>query len=158
MWFSNLTVLWNHMEGLLTQIPGLTPSVLHLLGLSRWHSGKVSTRQCRRCRRMGLIPGLGRSPSVGSGNSLQYSCLGNPMDRGAWWATVHGFTKSRTWPNAWAHTHRSGAGLENLIPDKFPGHTDVSISLRDCTLRATVLESRTVAPHLVFPLGFHEKL
>ena len=45
---------------------------------------------------MGLIPGLGRSAEVGSGNPLQYSCLGNPMDRGAWRATVHGVTKSRT--------------------------------------------------------------
>ena len=38
----------------------------------------------------GLIPGLGRSPEEGNGNPLQYSCLENPMDRGAWWATVHG--------------------------------------------------------------------
>ena len=38
----------------------------------------------------GLIPGLGRSPGEGNGNPLQYSCLENPMDRGAWWATVHG--------------------------------------------------------------------
>ena len=45
---------------------------------------------------MGLIPGLGRSPGVGNGNPLQYSCLENSMDRGAWWATVHGVTKSRT--------------------------------------------------------------
>ena len=41
----------------------------------------------------GLIPGLGRSPGEGNGNPLQYSCLGNPMDRGAWWATVPGVTK-----------------------------------------------------------------
>ena len=39
---------------------------------------------------MGLIPGLGRSPRGGNGNPLQYSCLENPMDRGTWWATVHG--------------------------------------------------------------------
>ena len=44
----------------------------------------------------GLIPGSGRSPGEGNGNPLQYSCLGNPMDRGAWWATVHGVAKSRT--------------------------------------------------------------
>ena len=44
----------------------------------------------------GSIPGLGRSPGEGNGNPLQYSCLENPMDRGAWWATVHGVTKSRT--------------------------------------------------------------
>ena len=39
------------------------------------------------------IPGLGRSPGEGKGNPLQYSCLRNPMDRGAWWATVHGVTR-----------------------------------------------------------------
>ena len=44
----------------------------------------------------GSIPGSGRSPEGGHGNSLQYSCLENPMDRGAWWATVHGMTKGRT--------------------------------------------------------------
>ena len=43
-------------------------------------------------RDAGSIPGLGRSPGGGHGNPLQYSCLGNPMDRGAWWATVHGVT------------------------------------------------------------------
>ena len=42
---------------------------------------------------MGLIPGLGRSPGEGNGNPLQYSCLENSIDRGAWWATVHGVTK-----------------------------------------------------------------
>ena len=45
---------------------------------------------------LGLIPGLGRSPGEGNGNPLQYSCLENPIDRGAWWATVHGVVKSRT--------------------------------------------------------------
>ena len=45
---------------------------------------------------LGLIPGLGRSLGEGNGNPLQYSCLENPMDRGAWWATVHGVTKSWT--------------------------------------------------------------
>ena len=41
----------------------------------------------------GLIPGSGRSSGEGNGNPFQYSCLENPMDRGAWWATVHGVTK-----------------------------------------------------------------
>ena len=41
----------------------------------------------------GSTPGLGRSPGEGNGNPLQYSCLGNPMDRGAFWATVRGITK-----------------------------------------------------------------
>ena len=44
-------------------------------------------------RDMGLIPGLGRFPGGGHGNTLQYSCLEDPMDRGAWGATVHGVTK-----------------------------------------------------------------
>ena len=47
-------------------------------------------------REIGLIPGSGRSPEGGHGNPLQYSCLENPMDRGAWRATVHGVSKSRT--------------------------------------------------------------
>ena len=47
-------------------------------------------------REAGLIPGLGRCPGGGHGNPLQYSCLENPMDRGAWWATVHGVTNSQT--------------------------------------------------------------
>ena len=41
----------------------------------------------------GLSPGSGRSPRKGNGNPLQYSCLENPLDRGTWWATVHGVTK-----------------------------------------------------------------
>ena len=56
-------------------------------------------------RDAGSIPGSGRSPEVGSGNPLQYSCLENPMDRGAWQATVHGVTKSRTRLSNLAHMH-----------------------------------------------------
>ena len=47
-------------------------------------------------REIGLIPGSGRSPGGGHGNPLQYSCLENPMDRGAWRAAVHGVAKSWT--------------------------------------------------------------
>ena len=45
-------------------------------------------------RDLSSMPGLGRSPEEGNGNPLQYSCLGNPMDKGAWRATVHGVEKS----------------------------------------------------------------
>ena len=45
---------------------------------------------------VGLMPGWGRSPGKENGNPLQYSCLGNPMDRGAWQTTVHGVTKNQT--------------------------------------------------------------
>ena len=46
---------------------------------------------------LGSIPGLGRSPREGNGYPLQYSCLENPMDRGAWWSTVNAVEKRRTW-------------------------------------------------------------
>ena len=47
-------------------------------------------------RDTGLIPGLGRSPGGGSGDPLKHSCPGNPIEREAWWATVHGVAKSQT--------------------------------------------------------------
>ena len=53
-----------------------------------------------------LIPGLGRSLGGGNGNLLQYSCLENSMNRGAWWATVHGITKvGHDWATKHTHTH-----------------------------------------------------
>ena len=45
---------------------------------------------------LGSVPGVGKSPGEGNGNTLQDSCLENPMDTGAWWATVYGVTKSQT--------------------------------------------------------------
>ena len=63
------------------------------MGFPSGTSGKEST--CQR-RRDILIPGSERSAEVGNGNPLQYSCMENPMDRGAWRATVHGVAKSRT--------------------------------------------------------------
>ena len=56
-------------------------------------------------RDMGSFPRLGRSPGGGNSNSLQNSCLGNPMDRGAWQVTVHGVTKSQTQLSDYTHTH-----------------------------------------------------
>ena len=53
-----------------------------------------------------LIPGLRRSPGTGNGNPLQYSCLGNPMDSGAWWGTVCRATKSQTQLNDLACTSK----------------------------------------------------
>ena len=58
--------------------------------------GKESTCSAQDTGDVGSISGSRRSPGVKNGNPLQYSCLGNSMDRGAWWATVHGVTKSRT--------------------------------------------------------------
>ena len=56
----------------------------------------LSSKSAGGARDVGLIPALGRSPGGGNGNPLQYSCLGNPMDTGVWWATVHGVAKSWT--------------------------------------------------------------
>ena len=55
--------------------------------------GSVVKNLPANARDMGLIPGLGRSLGGGHGNPLQYSCLENPMDRGAWWVIVHEITK-----------------------------------------------------------------
>ena len=55
---------------------------------------KNPAANARDARNEGLIPGQGRSPGIGNGNPLQYSCLENPMDRGAWWAIIHGATES----------------------------------------------------------------
>ena len=73
----------------------------------------------------GSIPGSGRSSGGGHGNPIKYSCLGNPMDRGAWWAMVHGVAKSWTQLRNWAHTHAlpfleegyevSGEGSDNVL-------------------------------------------
>ena len=64
--------------------------------LSLFFSDSVVQNPLAKAGDMGLILGLGRSPGEGNGNPLQYSCLGNPRDRGAWQATVHGVAKSQT--------------------------------------------------------------
>ena len=93
-------------------------------------------------RNAGLIPGLGRSPGGGHGNPLQYSCLGNPVDRGAWWATVHGVTKSQTWLSEWTelnwnclkYTHwimiSDSTNMTKITPPPFPWVHDYVA--RDC--------------------------
>ena len=67
------------------------PTELNMnMGFSGGSDGKESTCLVGD---LGSIPGLGRSPEGGHSNPLQYSCLENPLDRGAWWATVHGVHK-----------------------------------------------------------------
>ena len=68
-----------------------------IMGFSGGSAGKESTCKAEDIGDAGWIPGSGRSPGAGNGNPLQYSCLGNPMDRRSWWATVHGgLKKSQT--------------------------------------------------------------
>ena len=72
-------------------------------GLPRWLIGKESTCQCRRLRN-GFNPWFGKIPGGGNGNPLPYSCPDNPMDREAWWATVHGVMKCHTTVRLSVHT------------------------------------------------------
>ena len=69
---------------------------INLLGKIWGFSGGSVVKKKSTCHTgdPSLIPGSGRSPGEGNGNPLQYSCLENPMHRGAWWATVHGVKKS----------------------------------------------------------------
>ena len=62
-------------------------------GLTQWLSGKEPVFNVGDTGDVGLIPGSGRSPGEVHGNPHRYSCLENPMDRGAWWATAYGVTK-----------------------------------------------------------------
>ena len=61
-----------------------------LIQLSGFPHGSVSKESACNAEDLGLIPRLGRSPREGNGDPLQYSSLGNPMDRETWWSTVHG--------------------------------------------------------------------
>ena len=74
-----------------------------LVGLPRWCNGKESAYQSGDKRDSGSIPGSGKPPVGGNDNPLQYSCLENSMDRGAWWDTVHGVPKSQIWLSTHAY-------------------------------------------------------
>ena len=93
-------------------------------------------------RDMGSIPGLGRSSGRGSGNPLWYSCLESPMDRGAWWATVHGVTKSRTRLNDQHFQHYNPSAIGQHSSD------------RDVYL-APFIEKYSGVPHITFNGDFN---
>ena len=130
--------------------------------LPRWFSGKESAYNAGD---IGSIPGSGRSPGEGNGNPLQYSCLGNPMDRGAWEAIVHGVTKSQAWPGDWARTH---SGLTEPwettspvsgFPFHFPLPTPSSSSLRSLRWQQlsflTTLQSTLLLFNLPWKMADH---
>ena len=82
-----------------------------------WLRGKDSAYQWRWLRSCGLIPRSGSSTGIGNGNPLQYPCLENPMDGGAWWETVFRVAESRTHLSDWTRTQAQwqwDPGLEGL--------------------------------------------
>ena len=86
----------------------------HLLGIP---DGSDSKESICNVGVLGLIPGLGRSPGEGNSNPLQYSCLENPMDRGAWKATVHGGHKELDTTERLTH---------NYLLNVNPNHNEIS--------------------------------
>ena len=101
VWFCVCISMKHAIKTAVSLLPLPTRNPWKHLAMSKYYfglhwplSGKEPTCQCRR---WSLIPGSERSPGEGNGNPLQHSCLGNPMDKGAWRATVHGVTKSQTW-------------------------------------------------------------
>ena len=94
----------------------------HLLQTDKFHClikvyGSEGRESACNAGDPGSIPGVGRCPGEGNGNPLQYSCLENTMDGGAWWATVHGVTKSRTRLSDFTHLLRKKLGIVITILD-----------------------------------------
>ena len=87
---------WFDVLGIIDSILGLIFFFKETSPTEGFPCGSVVKNPPANAGDLGLIPGLGRSPGEGNGNPLQDSCLGNPMDRGSWWATVHGVSKSWT--------------------------------------------------------------
>ena len=105
---------------------------------SWWLSSKESTCNARDTGDLGLIPGSGRSLGEKNGNPLQYSCLENPMDIEAWWALVHGATKSQTrLSNSAAHTCKCIASRSMIVGNTCI-HVHSIFKSRDITLPTKV--------------------
>ena len=92
-------LLWGHVTPPISVFIFLLELIgmLSVFSIKDFPSGSVSKETACSAGDAALILGLRRSPGEWDGYPLQYSCLGNPMDRGAWWATVHGVAKSWTW-------------------------------------------------------------
>ena len=82
-----------------------TTTYLYIPTFYGFLGGSEVKASARNAGDLGSIPGWGRSPGEENGNPLQYSCLENPMDRGAWWVTVHGVTEWDTTERVHFHFH-----------------------------------------------------
>ena len=101
-WFLSWNLAWE-LPPLSSVVPSIQTFIMFSRFLQGYHSGSDGKESACNAGDPGLIPELGWSHGERNGNPLQYSWLENPMDRGAWRATVHGVTKSQTWPSNW-HT------------------------------------------------------
>ena len=115
---------WGFLSSLLPVTPFGTISIIgKIINMSRASQVVLVVKNLPSstgdARNSGPIPGSGRSPGVGHGHLLQYSCLENPVDRGAWWATVHGVTKELdTNKRLYTHTHTHTHTQTQLIGSK----------------------------------------
>ena len=120
-----------------------------ICGLARWLSGKEFTCQCRGCR---FDPWVWRSPAGGNGNPLQYSFLGNSMDRGAWWATVHVIKKSCSWLTAKQqklNTQKTVLGCSKRVPTWAFWGQDFLQFLISHSLLQGIFPTQGSSPHLL---------
>ena len=134
-----------------------SPPFMHLWASRVVLVVKSSPANAGDIRDVGLVPELGRSPGGGRGNLLQYSCLENPMDRGAWQAIVHGVTKNWTWlkmlrfmgsqrvGHDWA-TELIWSDLKQPCQHVYKGHNNV---FRFCTLETLFIIVSTVINNTV---------
>ena len=121
-----------------------------ILGLPWWlRSSKESVCNVGD---LGSIPGLGKPPGGGHGNPLQSSCLENPMDRGAWWATVHRVEKSRTRLSNWAHTHVTPKSEHRIWSQKLNSvspQLSLCLTHRHCLLNEWIKEATASYQYLL---------
>ena len=93
---------------------------LWVLPLMGFPSGSVGKESACDAGDLDSILGSGRFARGRHSDPLQYSCLENPMDRGSWWAIVHGVTKIRSWLRTWWHTHRVRDTVQLCSNELFP--------------------------------------
>ena len=105
---------WTRLKRHSMHKPG--PSSASVVAQSLKNSPVMQETACSAgdTREASSLPGSGRSPGVVNGNPLQYSCLKNPMDRGAWWATVHRVAKSQAQLSNWTTTITTAERKENI--------------------------------------------
>ena len=107
--------------------PIISAPPINIYGLPWWLCGKESACNAGA---LGSVPGSGGSPGEGNGYPLQYSCLENPIDRGAWWATVHGVTVGHDWvTNTFTFTWRIVSQQQKQNQHTFRKYPDPQITL-----------------------------